>query len=59
MAEKKRKDEERRVRELEEKKQKEVEAKLRRLEEAERKRQLMMQAQKVMQASFLIILCDF
>lgn len=47
----KRAEDERRMRELEEKKQREQEEKLRRLEEAERKRQLMLQAQKVNQLS--------
>ena len=47
LAEKKRQEEERRMREAEEKKQREQEEKMRRLEEAERKRQLMLQAQKV------------
>ena len=46
MSERKKQEDERRMREAEEKKQKEQDAKLHRLEEAERKRQLMMQAQK-------------
>ena len=47
LAEKKRQEEERLKREAEEKKQREQEEKLRRLEEIERRKQLMMQAQKV------------
>lgn len=44
MAERKKQEEERRVREVEEKKQRDIEEKRRRLEEAEKKRQAMMQA---------------
>jgi hypothetical protein len=47
MAERKKQEEERRVREIEEKKQRDIEEKRRRLEEAEKKRQAMMQALKV------------
>jgi len=47
MIERKRQEEERRQREVEEKKAKENEEKMRRLEEAEKRRQLMLQAQKV------------
>jgi len=47
LAEKKRQEDERLLREREEKKAREQEEKMRRLEEAERKRQLMLQAQKV------------
>lgn len=46
MAERKKADEERRVREIEEKKQRDIEEKRQRLEEAEKKRQAMMQALK-------------
>lgn len=46
MAERKKQEEERRVREIEEKKQRDIEEKRRRLEEAEKKRQAMMQAHK-------------
>lgn len=46
LAEKKKTDEEARVREVEEKKQREVEEKRRRLEEAEKKRQAMLAALK-------------
>ena len=44
MAERKKQEEERRVREVEEKKQRDIEEKRRRLEEAEKKRQAMMNA---------------
>jgi aspartokinase len=47
MAERKKQEEERRIREIEEKKQRDIEEKRRRLEEAEKKRQAMMQALKV------------
>ena len=46
MAQRKKEEEERRVREIEEKKQRDIEEKRRRLEEAEKKRQAMVQAQK-------------
>lgn len=46
MAQRKKEDEERRVREVEEKKQREADEKRMRLEEAEKKRQAMIQAQK-------------
>jgi len=46
LAEKKKQDEENRVREVEEKKQREIEEKRRRLEEAEKKRQAMLAALK-------------
>ncbi|CAH0553106.1 unnamed protein product [Brassicogethes aeneus] len=46
MAERKKQEEERRVREIEEKKQRDIEEKRQRLEEAEKKRQAMMQALK-------------
>ena len=51
MAERKKQEEERRVREIEEKKQRDIEEKRRRLEEAEKKRQAMMQALKVQNKS--------
>lgn len=51
MAERKKQEEERRVREIEEKKQRDIEEKRRRLEEAEKKRQAMMQALKVQKKS--------
>jgi restriction endonuclease S subunit len=51
MAERKKQEEERRVREVEEKKQRDIEEKRRRLEEAEKKRQAMMQALKVRRIS--------
>lgn len=44
MAERKKQEEERRLREIEEKKQRDIEEKRLRLEEAEKKRQAMMQA---------------
>lgn len=46
MAERKKQEEERRIREIEEKKQRDIEEKRRRLEEAEKKRQAMMQSFK-------------
>lgn len=46
MAQRKKEEEERRVREIEEKKQREIDEKRRRLEEAEKKRQAMLQAMK-------------
>lgn len=46
MAQRKKEEEERRVREVEEKKQREIEEKRQRLEEAEKKRQAMLQAMK-------------
>lgn len=46
LAQKKKEDEERRVREIEEKKQRDIEEKRQRLEEAEKKRQAMLQAMK-------------
>lgn len=46
MAQRKKEEEERRVREVEEKKQREIEEKRMRLEEAEKKRQVMLQAMK-------------
>lgn len=46
MAQRKKEEEERRVREIEEKKQQEIEEKRKRLEEAEKKRQAMLQAMK-------------
>lgn len=46
MAERKKQEEERRVREIEEKKQRDIEEKRRRLEEVEKKRQAMMQSLK-------------
>lgn len=46
MAERKKQEEERRIREIEEKKQRDIEEKRRRLEEAEKKRQAMMAAHK-------------
>lgn len=46
MTQRKKEDEERRVREVEEKKQREADEKRMRLEEAEKKRQAMIQAQK-------------
>jgi hypothetical protein len=47
LTQKKKEEEERRMREAEEKKQRDIEEKRRRLEEAERKRQAMMQSMKV------------
>lgn len=46
MAQRKKEEEERRVREIEEKKQRDIEEKRMRLEEAEKKRQAMLQAMK-------------
>lgn len=46
MAQRKKEEEERRVREVEEKKQRDIEEKRQRLEEAEKKRQAMLQAQR-------------
>lgn len=50
MAERKKQEEERRVREIEEKKQRDIEEKRRRLEEAEKKRQALMAAHKDQQS---------
>jgi hypothetical protein len=57
MAERKKQEEERRVREIEEKKQRDIEEKRRRLEEAEKKRQAMMQALKVRKISVFTCTC--